>query len=116
MRLISCGLPSGSREITEGDGERTIDGVRVCLNPVVSFGRESKDDGGFISAPNNKDFDFVSGSEGVAVCVGSQLKPGFIIKFIVSPSFTLYSLSSLVSASAFPLSSQRCASAGGARG
>ena len=117
VRLISCGLASGSRETIDGDGERMIDGVRVCLNPVVSFGRESEVDDGFMSGPNNKGFVSGSGEDlGKTVCVGSQLKPGLTIKFIVSPSFTLYSFNNLLSASAFPLSKRRCASAGGARG
>lgn len=114
MRLMSCGLPSGSKDITDGDGERTMDGVRVCLKPVLSFGRESEDNDDFMSGSNK---DFVSGSDdGKGAVEGSQSKPGLTIRFIVSPSFTLYSLRSLLSASAFPLSKRRCASARGARG
>ena len=47
---------------------------------------------------------------------GFQSKPGLSIKLMVSPSLTLYSLRSLPSARALPLSKSLCASAGGALG
>lgn len=46
--------------------------------------------------------------------MGSHSNPGFNIKLIVSPSFTLYSCTSLVSDRALPLSKSLWASAGGA--
>ena len=107
VSVISCGFrfPSGSREATDGDGDKTMEGVRVCLWPGVSFVAD------WVSIGD------MSWSEvGKEVFVGSQWKPGLTIKFMVSPSFTSYSLRSFVSARAFPLRSKRCASAGGARG
>jgi hypothetical protein len=56
---------------------------------------------------------FVEAGAAAAV-VGSQRCPGFSIKFTVSPSLMLYSLSSFPSASALPLRRRRWASAGGA--
>jgi hypothetical protein len=47
---------------------------------------------------------------------GSHSTPGFTIRLMVSPSWTLYSFSSLASASALPFRRRRCAAAGGARG
>jgi hypothetical protein len=106
VSVMSCGfkLPSGSREATDGDGDKTMEGVRVCLWPGVSLADPVSK--GAMSWPE----------EGNDVFVGSQWKPGLTIKFMVSPSFTSYSLRSFVSARAFPLRSKRCASAGGARG
>jgi len=48
--------------------------------------------------------------------VGSHSKPGLTIRLIVSPSFTAYSFSNLLSASALPFKSSLCASTGGAWG
>lgn len=96
VSVMSCSFafPSGSRDAIDGDGDNTMEGVLECLGPAVSFPVEEASDG---------------------CMVGSQSKPGLIIKFMVSPSFTSYSLRSFVSARAFPLRSKRCASAGGAR-
>lgn len=96
---------SASREATDGEGDKTMDGVRVCLWPAVSFEADS-----VLS-------ESMSGPDvGNDVFVGSQSKPGLTIKFMVSPSFTSYSLRSFVSTRAFPLRRRRCASAGGERG
>lgn len=107
VRVMSCGFkfPSGSSEATDGEGDKTMEGALVCLWAGVSFVADSMSNG------------FMSRSEqGKDVFVGSQSKPGLTIKLIVSPSFTSYSLRSFVSMRALPLSSRRCASAGGARG
>ena len=107
VRVMSCGfeLPSGSSEARDGEGDKTMEGVRVCLCPAESFVADSMSNGA------------ISGPEvGNEVFVESQSKPGLTIKFMVSPSFTSYSLRSFVSTRAFPLRSKRCASAGGARG
>ena len=105
MRSISCGLLSCSRDTTEGDGDKTMEGVRLCpcgTCTCISGSAESVIFGG--------------GLDGEDTLAGSQSNPGLSIRFMVSPSFTPYSLRSFVSASAFPLSKSRCASAGGACG
>jgi hypothetical protein len=79
-----------------------MEGVRLC--PC----------GTFISGSAESVIFTGEGLDGEGALAGSQSNPGFIIKFIVSPSFTPYSLRSFASASAFPLSKRRCASAGGA--
>lgn len=50
------------------------------------------------------------------ILAGSQSKPGFTTRLIVSPFFTVYSWRSFPSARAFPLRRRRWASAGGAVG
>jgi hypothetical protein len=59
-----------------------------------------------------------SNSEGssLGLAMGSHSTPDFTMRFIVSPSWTLYSFSSLASANALPFRRSRCAEAGGARG
>ena len=59
-----------------------------------------------------------SNSEGssLGLATGSHSTPGFTMRLIVSPSWTLYSFSSLASANALPLRRSRCAEARGARG
>lgn len=59
-----------------------------------------------------------SNNEGssLGLAMGSQSTPCFTMRLIVSPSWTLYSFSSLASASALPFRRSRCAEAGGARG
>lgn len=59
-----------------------------------------------------------SNSEGssLGLATGSHSTPCFTMRLIVSPSWTLYSFSSLASTSALPFRRSRCAEAGGARG
>jgi len=77
------------------------------------------------SEPDPKGLGFGDGDDIVGVvagagvgvgAVGSQLTPGFITKFNVSPSLMVYSFRSFPSARALPLRRRRCASAGGAEG
>lgn len=104
-------MPSGSRDTIDGDGDNTMEGVRVCLCPVASFGC------GVCISGRLEGFIFTGEVvDGDGDLVGSHSNPGLSIIFIVSPSFTPYSLRSFASASAFPLSKSRCASAGGAFG
>jgi len=92
-----------------------MEGVRVCLCPIVNFGCGiwiSGKEEGFIFTGEVLDGKGVL--DGEDALDGSHSNPGLSIKFIVSPSFTPYSLRSFASASAFPFSNRRCASAGGA--
>lgn len=123
VRWIGEGERSSGREVEDGEGDRTIEGIRPCLpvleepppwgsrdictSPSLSFGAG--------------DGDGDSAGEAVAGAVtveASQFhsKPGFTIRFTVSPLFTGYSLRSFPSARALPRRSRRCASAGGAPG
>jgi hypothetical protein len=96
VRLISGGLLySLDSDTDEGEGERTTEGIRACP--------------GFRSSGMDME-------SAVLAALGSQVCPGLIIKLTMSPSLILYSLRSLGSASALPLSTRRCASACGARG
>jgi hypothetical protein len=52
----------------------------------------------------------------LGLATGSHSTPGFTMRLMVPPSWTLYSFSSLASANALPFRRSRCAEAGGARG
>ena len=79
VRLISNSLDfSFDGVIDDGEGERTTEGIG---------GAEME--------------------SGEVMTFGFQVLPGLIIKLIVSPSLILYSLRSLASASALPLSKRR---------
>ena len=103
---ISWGFSRGDDGV-----ERTTEGMRLWprffsagaagLSDAVCSGGGAPDD---------------SNSEGLLAVVGSHSTPGFTMRLIVSPSWTLYSFSSLASASALPFKRSRCAEAGGARG
>lgn len=79
-----------------GDGERTsvnvTDGIRACFFELEEMVRDGLRAVGSIGADEDD----------AVVAVGSQVKPGLIIKLTVSPSLMLYSLRSLVSVRAFP--------------
>lgn len=100
-------MPSASSEATDGEGDKTMEGVRLCLWTGASFVADSVSNGAMSRESE-------VGNE--VLVVGSQSKPDLTIKFMVLPSFTSYSLRSFVSTRALPLSSKRCACAGGARG
>lgn len=79
VRLISSGLEFSFDGITDdGEGERTTEGIGEAEM-----------------------------ESGAVMTFGFQVLPGLIIKLIVSPSLILYSLRSLASASALPLSKRR---------
>lgn len=111
-RGISFSFSPGEGDV-DGDGERTIDGVRPCP-PRLRAGCSGSS---VICSPSTL---FGAGAatdaRGVDILDGSQSNPGLIISVTVSPSLIVYSCRSLLSARAFPLSSSRCASAGGAPG
>lgn len=98
----------------DGDGDKTTEGMRWCLDDDAGFGLGDREIERPLFAPGD------TGAEGEDSMaddfVGSQSKPGLIIRLMVSPSLTMYSLSNLLSASAFPLRTRRKASAGGAEG
>jgi len=102
---LSGVVPGASKD---GLGLSTIDGVLECLilfsDRVPGLSAESPDTAGMGFGCK------ISSSLGFE---GSQLMPGLTMRFTVSPSWTLYSLSSLVSERAFPLIINLCASAGG---
>lgn len=97
---------------SEGEGESTTDGMRLCPERVLLC----VGSGNRVICPPPAGFCNVGSAIAGVVFAGSQSKPGLTIKLIVSPSFTLYSCKSLPSASAFPLRRSRCASANGAPG
>lgn len=116
---MSAGF-SSSGDVEDGEGESTTDGMRVCprfgadvtVSPagvvIVTIG------GGSVVGLDIADDGVGAGAGEEAV--GSQDTPGLTERLSVSPSLTGYSLRSLVSARALPLSRRRCASAGGAPG
>ena len=92
----------------EGEGERTTEGMRWCL-PL--FGAPPAAGPGV--RPSTESESLVGLGLGL---VGSQLAPGLTMRLITSPSLMLYSLRSLLSARAFPLSRSLWTSTGGADG
>ena len=98
---MSWGFSSGE----DGVGERTTEGMRPWPRRFV---------GGV--SPNDAVSTGVSSAGGSGALVGSQSTPGLTIRLMVSPPWTLYSFSSLASASALPFKRSLWASAGGARG
>lgn len=102
-RGMSCTSSIGE----DGVGDSTTEGIRPWPRRFGGFG---------LSDLLSTGEPVSSCMEGEGVFVGSQSTPGLTIKLTVSPSFTLYSFSSLESARALPLSRRRCASAGGAWG
>lgn len=111
---IGDGLSERGKEDVEGDGDRTTEGIRPCLPVLVDPASGSS----FIETSPPASFPTALLGSGVAGAgaVQSHSKLGFNMRFTVSPSFTGYSFNSFPSASAFPRSKRRCASAGGAPG
>lgn len=105
----------------EGEGDNTTLGIRVCFpgrGRALTSSDPERDENGPLTETSAAGIGLgvaISGDDVGAV--GSQSKPGFIIRFTVSPSLMfVYSLSNFVSARAFPLRRRRWASAGGAEG
>ena len=101
----------------DGDGDKTIEGVRPCP-PRVRAGCSGNS---VICSPSalcgaGAATGADAGVGDVDILDGSQLNPGLTISVTVSPSLIVYSCRSLLSARAFPLRRSRCASAGGAPG
>jgi len=105
-KMSFSGVDPGASK--DGLGLSTIDGVLECLilfsDGIPGLSAESPDAAGMGFGCK------IPSSLGLE---GSQLMPGLTMRFTVSPSWMLYSLSSLVSARAFPLIINLCASAGG---
>ncbi len=128
MISFSCGgaaplpvLPSvpARRSVVEveGEGERTTEGMRWCLPLLGALLAGLSDEDAWPST----DSEDGEGEKVVLVGLGmglegSQLVPGLTMRLITSPSLMLYSLTSLLSARAFPLRRSLCASEGGAEG
>lgn len=100
---------SSERGAREGEGDNTTEGIRLW--PCLDF--ESLDSGMRVIVTGAVSVLFSSGFD---VAVGSHWKPGFTIKFTVSPSLTSYSFNNLASARALPFSSSLWTSVGGAPG
>jgi hypothetical protein len=122
VNRISFSAPDDS---SDGEGDNMTLGMRWCL---LLSGLECAS-GSSVPDPNDLELRVVDKESGdnvgmdtgggviVVVAVMFQLYPGLTIKLTVSPSLILlYSLSSLPSASAFPLNKSRWASAEGAEG
>ncbi len=108
---ISWGFSRG-----EAGVDRTTEGMRLCprfFSPSRGAGVSdavpvSRERGG---PPDNK-----SEGRSLGLAMGSHSMPGFTMRLMVSPFWTLYSFSSLASANALPFRRRRCAEAGGACG
>ena len=101
----------------DGVGERTTEGMRVWPRFLsLSGGAPGLSDAVFGRGTPDSNSEDGWGWSSLVSAVGSHSTPGFTIRLMVSPSWTLYSFSSLASASALPFRRSRCAAAGGAWG
>jgi hypothetical protein len=86
VRFISRGFSlSEIGEPPEGDGDKTIDGVRPCLLGILSCGCGFESTGDGEGPVESAESDIVV-FEVVVGLEGSQSKPGFTIRLTVSPS------------------------------
>src|SRR5712671_3814934 len=111
---ISCGFSRGEDGV--GEGERTTEGMRPCPRLFSVGGVGLSDAVSGRGAPESSSREGGGGGGDSWGLVGSHSTPGLTMRLMASPSWTLYSFSSLASASALPFRRRRCASAGGAWG
>ena len=95
--------------------DRTTEGMRVWPRLFSVAGGAALSDAISVSCKGGAPDSNSEGSS-LGLATGSHSTPGFTMRLIVSPSWTLYSFSSLASANALPFRRSRCAGAGGARG
>ncbi len=107
---ISWGFSRG-----EAGVDRTTEGIRLCPRFISFSGGAGLSDAVSVSCKGGTPDSNSEGSS-LGLAMGSHSTPGFTMRLIVSPSWTLYSFSSLVSANALPFKRSRCAEAGGAWG
>lgn len=110
LSATSTGAPSRNGTSELGEGDKITEGT-LRWRPVGSAVPGSSEPEGDLSAGVSSVGAGISNSG-----AWFQSYPGLTIRFIVSPSLMLYSLSSFASARALPLRSNRCTSAGGAPG
>ena len=99
----------------EAGVDRTTEGMRLWRRFFSVSGGAGLSDAVCVSCKRGASDSNREGSS-LGLAIGSHSTPGFTMRLIVSPSWTLYSFSSLASASALPFKRSRCAEAEGARG